>query len=78
MKNNISIESQNPSHNSPSRLGFLASLARKCTSGLSDLDPLWQFTVSQLIMNKTSGSMTGKHMLLYTSILAFMVIEELL
>jgi hypothetical protein len=76
-KNTVSIEE---SGNAPrhQRLGFFGSVARKCTSGLSDLDPLWQFTLSQLIMNRTGGSMTGKHMLLCTGIIAFMIIEELL
>ena len=76
-KNTLSIEeSENPS--CAPRLGILGSVARKCTSALSDLDPLWQFTVSQLMMNRAGGSMTGKHMLFCTGIIAFMVIEELL
>jgi hypothetical protein len=76
-KNTVSIEESGNTHSNP-LLGFFGSVARKCTSGLSDLDPLWQFTLSQLIMNRVGGSMTGKHILLCTGIIAFMIIEELL
>lgn len=76
-KNTLSIEESGSPSCEP-RLGILGSVARKCTSALSDLDPLWQFTLSQLIMNRAGGSMSGKQVLLCSGILAFMLVEELI
>ena len=80
MKNNsISIEKvQNDSSDSKPRASFWSLLLRKCTSAVSDLDPLWQFTISQLVMNKAGGSIRSKHMVLCAGIIAFIVLEELL
>jgi len=76
--NNLSIrEGEKQLQNTESQFTF-GSLARKCTSAVSDLDPLWQFTISQLIMNTNNRSMTGRHLLLCAGVIAFMVIEELI
>jgi hypothetical protein len=79
MNNSVSIEKDvNSSFDLKPHISFWGSVARRCTSAISDLDPLWQFTISQLIMNKAGGSIRSKHMLLCAGIIAFMVIEELL
>ena len=75
MKNTIPIISRNTSE---PRLSFFGSVAQKCTSALSDLDPLWQFTASQLLMNRAGGSISGRNVLVCTGIIAFMLVEELI